>query len=237
MGQRTPVLFLLLLAATTSAPVFIWARTGASNKTFVVKSGVPTAAESAPELELTPLTRNITFGWPSASSKVKYAQSLVESGEVPILSSEWWATVGCSAKVTGLLHFTFFVWDANSSAVYDPIDFQIQWSCADFRYLWTWTHDLELADQKSVDFIRVVRIFSTYLPPGIYELKMFSDSANTAMGTETITVLPWDNTACASDLDCSGNGLCVGGSCQCYSYRFGGHCERGCSNLTVHSNH
>eukprot|EP00727_Mastigamoeba_balamuthi_P008457 m51a1_g4233 putative probable phospholipid-transporting atpase ia isoform x2 (1527) ;mRNA; r:126100-132652 len=332
------LLFLGILASAAPAPVTIWASTGANNKTYVVKSGVPTTAGSTPELTLTPLTRNITFGWSSASSKVKYIArraflqansptalatspggglesvlSLAETRDVPISSSEWWATIDCTSKITGLLQFTLFMWDVNSSTVYDPIDFQVQWSCAvpgcdplceslgkgtceyllgecrcsdgysgtycgykldtnrtqrpgvpfvfqmdvpkptgrewiqisdplagqeyDFRYLWTWTHDLDLSDQAPLELLRVVRNFTTYLPPGIYELKVFRESSNTPMGTETITVLSWDSTACASDLDCSGNGLCVGGSCQCYSYRFGGHCERGCSNLTELSNH
>eukprot|EP00727_Mastigamoeba_balamuthi_P008449 m51a1_g4226 hypothetical protein (434) ;mRNA; r:105690-107615 len=234
-------------------------------------------------------------------------RSIAESGDVPSEPEEWSASIVCAEQFSGLLQFTFFVWDANSSAVYDPIDFQIQWSCAvpgcdplceslgkgtceyllgecrcrdgysgvycgyklamnrtqrpgvpvqleievqaptgfdwvqlvdpdagieyDFRYLATWSHDTDSANLKKMDHLAVKQTFQTYLPPGHYKLSFFRDSFNRPMGVEQITVLPWDNETCINDSDCN-DGLCVNGSCVCSSSRFGGHCERGCSNYT-----
>eukprot|EP00727_Mastigamoeba_balamuthi_P008452 m51a1_g4229 hypothetical protein (960) ;mRNA; r:115926-120193 len=120
----------------------------------IVSSGTASHPGAEWEYALTPLTRNITLGWSSTSPSVQYSmrnaftltnssaavvlpvggpvsvRSLAESGTVPTAPTLWLASISCTAKFTGILRFTFFVWDANSSAVYDPIDFQIEWSCA-----------------------------------------------------------------------------------------------------------
>eukprot|EP00727_Mastigamoeba_balamuthi_P008437 m51a1_g4215 hypothetical protein (475) ;mRNA; f:76727-79357 len=332
---RSAITIITNLDAWYLTPVSIWESTGLSTRRVVVAAGVPTSLEG-PELALSPLTRNITFGW-SSSRALNYVmrntftvlnssaavdalnvrpvsvRSIGRSGTVPTAPALWQASIDCSAKFTGLLQFMFFVWDANSSAVYDPIDFEIEWSCAspgcdplceslgrgscdnllgecrcsdgytgsycgykidlgheqlpgepfqiavevpsatgmewvqvvdsdagveyDNRNLWTWSHDSDSAKAVRLqDIYSVNQTFQTYLPPGNYKFSFFRDSFSKLMGVEQITVLPWDNDTCTSDSDCN-EGMCVDGSCACSGSRFGGHCERGCSNYTELVNH
>eukprot|EP00727_Mastigamoeba_balamuthi_P008445 m51a1_g4222 hypothetical protein (732) ;mRNA; f:94933-97929 len=194
--------------------------------------------------------------------------ALSESGTVPNASTYWRASIDCTAKFTGLLQFTFFVWDASSSTVYDPIDFQIQWSCAvpgcdsqceslghgtceyllgececsdgtvddveyDYRFLSTWTHSYDADFEHGVARLVVNRTFETYLAPGDYTLTIFRDDYSNPVGSQALTILDWPNWSCVNDADCSNEGTCSDDECVCSGSRFGGHCERGCSNTAT----
>eukprot|EP00727_Mastigamoeba_balamuthi_P000994 m51a1_g10892 hypothetical protein (411) ;mRNA; f:13703-16032 len=56
--------------------------------------------------------------------------SLADSGTVPQARAQWQLSIDCTAQFTGVFGMTFFVWDQSTKAVYDPIDVQIEWSCA-----------------------------------------------------------------------------------------------------------